>query len=139
MVDKNTEILIVDDNPQYAKVLERILRGSFGYTNIVHVDNTSDAYSLIQGRPDTLSMLFIDYNFPIGDNGGVLLEKLQAGDLLKTKVAFLMTADPTVDNVAQARAAGAIGVVAKPFNSEELKNQLKNAQKVLFMNEKESF
>lgn len=124
-----TSVLIVDDNNQYAKVLEKILKYSFGYTNITHVDNTSEAYQMISNNPEKFELMFVDYNFPVGDTGGLMLEKLKAQNKLNEKAVFLMTADPTTENVNQAFEAGVIGIVAKPFNSAQLKDQINKAMK----------
>jgi DNA-binding NtrC family response regulator len=132
-------ILIVEDNPQYAKVLERMLKAALGYTNITHVDNTAEAFKRIEQDPSYFRLLFVDYNFPIGESGGRLLEKLQESKLLQGKAAFLITSDPSVENVKQATNAGAVGVVAKPFNTEQIRVQLDKARRSLFAEEVDYF
>ena len=117
-------VLIVDDNVQYSQVLKMILGAGFGMKDVTTVDNLREAYHLISTQPERFQMLFVDFHFPDGENGGDLLTKLQKANLLKDKVAFLVTAEPTVDNQRQAQMAGAKGVVAKPFDRKHLKELL---------------
>jgi DNA-binding NtrC family response regulator len=137
--DAQTNVLIVDDNLQYTQVLKRILQGAFGYLNITSVDNTAAAYDLIAKEPEKFQLLFIDYNFPTGETGGALLEKLKQTELMDNRVAFLITSEPTVENVKEATQAGAMGVVAKPFSREELKKQLEKAERSIVVDNTESF
>ena len=130
ILDKDTKILIVDDNTMYVKVLTKMLQSGFGYQSIETVDSVKAGYETIKIGPD-LGLIFVDFRFPSGETGADLLRKLQLEDLLKQKAVFLITSEPTVDNVKEARAAGAIGVVAKPFDREELKKQLEKGQRLV--------
>ena len=127
---KQTEmisVLIVDDNVQYAGMLKRILSGAFGFRSIALVEDIDSAYRMLSSDPSAFQLLFIDYNFPDGRTGGDLLERLNRENMLSGRAALLITAEPTVENMKQAAAAGAVGVVAKPFDREELKGKLENA------------
>jgi DNA-binding NtrC family response regulator len=135
----DTGILIVDDNPQYSFVLAKMLRAGFGYHNITTAASVEEGYKLISEQPGRFRLLFIDYQFPSGASGGELLRKLNIHNLLSGKIAFLITSDPTVDNVGEAMAAGALGVVAKPFDREALRVQLDKAQRAVIAASAESF
>lgn len=137
--EPNTSILIVDDNPQYTIVLKKILESGFGYRNIRTTDCIDRGYELIATSPQEFSLVFVDYRFPSGKTGGQLLEKLQGAGLLRDRIVFLITSEPSVDIMKQATAAGAIGVVAKPFDREELKRQLEKAERLLKSDSAESF
>ncbi|RMG42818.1 MAG: response regulator [Candidatus Dadabacteria bacterium] len=134
-----TSVLIVDDSMQYSMVLQKILQGVFGYHDVTTVDNPGDAFKLISEDPEKFGMLFVDYNFPDGNTGGDLLNQLAKNDLIKDKVAFLITSEPTPDNMKAAINAGALGVVAKPFDREELKRQLEKARRAREIDEVDSF
>lgn len=134
----NMPILIVDDHPQYVKVLSTVLMNTFGYREVYSVESTEEAFSLISDDPDRFRLLFIDYNFPSGVSGGELLRKLGEKNLLEGKVVFLITADPSIEKVNEARKAGALGVVAKPFDTEALREQLEKAERA-FIAESQSF
>lgn len=134
-----TSILIVEDNVHYAKVLRRLLEAVLGYTNITWVENTIEAHLLISQDPARFQVLFVDFNFPVGDTGGDFLEKLQSEGMIQDKVIFLITSEPNCHNVAQATKAGAMGVVAKPFDREQLVSQIERAKKVVFADSLEDF
>ena len=134
-----TPILIVDDNPQYTKVLSKILEAGFGYHNITTAESTREAYELVEADPSRFRLMFVDYNFPSGDSGGELLHKLREREWLTDKVAFLITSEPTVDNMSEAMAAGAMGVVAKPFDRNDLRKQLDKARQSFYLDNTDSF
>lgn len=137
--ESETSILIVEDNLQYSQVLKRLLQGTFGYNNITTVEDTNRAYELIEKQPEKFRLLFVDYHFPSGETGGLLLEKLRDAKLLDDKIAFLITSEPTMENMKQAHEAGAIGVVAKPFNREAIRDQLELAERAVIAANTESF
>lgn len=137
--DPEIEILIVDDNQQYSFLLSRTLQGAFGYRHVTSLFAAEPAFDLIKAEPGRFKLLFIDYQFPSGMSGGDLLRMLALHGLLKGKAAFLITSEPTTDNVGEAMAAGALGVVAKPFDREALKKQLDKAQRALEVESAESF
>lgn len=127
--DSATPILIIDDNEQYSRLLAMMLKRRFGYTNVTTTESAGTAYELISQEPEKFRLLFVDFNLPTGISGGDLLEKLRGEGLLNQKAAFLITAEPTLDNFKRAVASGACGVVAKPFDSEELEKQLQKAER----------
>jgi DNA-binding NtrC family response regulator len=137
--DPETPILIVDDSTQYTQVLMKILKNVMGYKNITTVDETSKAYDIISSDPEKFRLIFVDFRFPSGQTGGDLLSKLALNSLMKDKVAFLITSEPTLDNVKQASAAGAFGVVAKPFDREQLVKQIDKAERVIAAEKEGSF
>lgn len=134
-----TSILIVEDSKQYTMVLTKILSGIFHYIDITAVESSEEAYALLKKDPERFKLLFVDYNFPSGDNGGALLERLKYQKMLEGRIALLITSEPTVERLKEAVAAGALGIVAKPFDREELKNQLDRAERAIVAMNTESF
>lgn len=128
---EDTPILIVDDSAQYSEVLKRMLQGAFGYRDITSVSTTAEALKLLTAQPHHFRLLFVDYNFPQGDNGINLLHRLKDAALLNDKVALLITSEPTVERLKEAVSYGALGIVAKPFETAELKKQLEKADRLL--------
>ncbi len=123
-----TSVLIVDDSTQYSDVLRRILKGVFGYTEIVSVDNTKEAFDRISAEPEKFRLMFVDFNFPGTEKGTDLLMRLKEASLMDERIAFLITSEPTLENVRSATSYGALGVLAKPFDREELKTQMEKAR-----------
>lgn len=139
LLNQTSPVLIVDDNPQYTMVLRKILEGGFGFTEVISVESTDQAFSLLTESPEKFKFLFVDFRFQGTETGGDLLQRLGSAGLLENKAVFLITSEPTADNMKQALSAGALGVVAKPFDREDLKRKLEAAARVLSMNQKDSF
>lgn len=138
ILDKSTRILIVDDNTMYVQVLSKMLKNALGYEIITAVDSIEKGYRELKSNPNGFDLLFVDFRFPSGETGADLLRRLQQEHLLVEKIVFLITSEPSVDNVKEAKDAGAVGVVAKPFDREELKKQLERASR-FFSEPQDSF
>jgi len=145
MTDKDSilypgnEVLIVDDNRQYARILRMMLERTVGFHNVIAVESTAEGMRLLEAEPGRFKLIFVDFHFPDGSTGGDLLEQLQSRGLMNDTKAFLITAEPSIANVKQAQAAGALGVVAKPFDSVELKRQLEKAERSRVLDEADKF
>lgn len=137
--DAATPILIVDDSVQFSKVLSRILEGVFGYKNITILHDTGEALGVIAAEPERFKLLFVDYRFPSGMNGAELLSALHQKALIEHKAAFLITSDPSPEGVKLAKSSGAIGIIAKPFDREQLRKQLEIADRTVNCLVDESF
>lgn len=137
--DASNPVLIVDDNVQYVQVLTMMLKGVFGYKDITSVNSLEQGFSQVSTTPDKFKLIFVDFRFPSGGTGVELLQKLSREKLLDGKVSFLITSEPSVDNVKAAQAAGAIGLVAKPFDRQELQRQLEKAKRLLEVSQGDSF
>ncbi len=124
-----TRILIVDDNPQYARILRMMLERTMGYSDVRTVETTEAGRELLDAQNNEFQIIFVDFHFPNGKTGGALLEELKAKGKLDGLTAFLITAEPSMESMKQALAAGARGVVAKPFDSSELRRQLEKAER----------
>jgi response regulator of citrate/malate metabolism len=149
IVPEVTQVLIVDDNIQYSQILTRMLRSIFGFQQITHFDNLEDAKDFMaeQGplaspsEPSQLALrlLFIDYHFPGGKTGGSLIRELSERKLLEGRICFLITSEPSVENMREAQLAGAVGIIAKPFDRAELTRQLDKADRLLEIGQGEDF
>ena len=137
--DPKAPILIVDDNEQYAQVLKRILENGFGYLDVTHVADIESGFQQIKSKPHHFALLFVDYRFANGGNGVQLLQRLSQEQLIEGLVSFLITSEPTPENQRAATEAGALGVVAKPFDRAELGKQLEKARRAAEIDSKESF
>ncbi len=139
ILNPETEVLIVDDSAQYATVLTKMLTHGFGFKKITHWLNSEEALQKLSDDPNHYRLLFIDFRFPNGFTGGELLAELKRRGILDGKVAFLITSEPSAENVKQAVQSGAFGIVAKPFDRAELKRQLEKAERSTSGEEVESF
>ena len=139
MDERSTSILIVEDSVHYSQILTRLLVKGLGYTDVTAVPETAAAYRKVSAEPSKYNLLFVDFHFPVGENGAAFLEKLQREKLMEGRIGFIITSDPSLDLTNEAAAAGAIGVVAKPFNLDQLRQQLDRARRMLFADSVEYF
>lgn len=131
---------MVDDNPQFSMILRRLLEGALGYKDVTVLESVDPALELLKTSPlGHFGVLFVDYNFPDGKTGLDLLEEAYRQGYTKGVAAFLVTSEPTVERMKRALAAGAYGMVAKPFNREEIRKQLEKAARDIALDASESF
>lgn len=115
------KILVVDDEPQIVHLLSARLKAS-GYQTY----GANDSYQCIkmtkEVNPD---LILLDMKMPAG--GGI-----QAFNNLKSSIytqdipVIFITAYPGPEVEKQVKELGADGFFAKPFNSVDLLNQIKN-------------
>lgn len=131
ILDPSSAVLIVDDSLQYAWILSKMLTQLFGYNDITHIASAEEALTQIEATPQRWRVVCVDFNFPSGFSGAQLLEALKQKGLLQDQAIFLVTSVPSAENVKAAVAAGAFGIIAKPFQQAALKRQLENAARRL--------
>lgn len=109
------KILIADDDRRILQLLSMSLRKE-GY----EVVNAVDAYQAIQfaheHRPD---LCILDVNMPAGD-GLSVQERLQKIAALCTTPVIYLTGDRSERVAATAKKLGAVAVLHKPFETEQL-------------------
>ncbi len=117
-VDKDMHILVVDDFYTMTQLVRGLLK-SLGFRNI---EEARDGGSALQKMAEqNYGLVISDWNMkPM--SGIELLRAIRAsGD----NVPFiLVTAENTVENVLEAKAAGVNGYIMKPFNAGTLKSRL---------------
>jgi len=114
------KFLIVDDSKAMQIIVKRILVVA-GYSEheFRFADNGEDAINeIINWRPD---IVLLDWHMP-GISGLKVLEKVQELQL-KVKIG-LITAEKDQTSINQAKAAGAMFVVHKPFTMQDLQESL---------------
>ena len=117
-VDKDMHILVVDDFYTMTQLVRGLLK-SLGFRNI---EEARDGASALQKMAEqSYGLVISDWNMkPM--SGIDLLRAIRAsGD---TVPFILVTAENTVENVLEAKAAGVDGYIMKPFNAGTLKSRL---------------
>jgi two-component system chemotaxis response regulator CheY len=117
-VDKNMQILVVDDYQTMIRIITNLLK-QLGFNN---VDAATDGKAAIDKMAaKTYNLIISDWN----------MEPMTGLDLLKhvrgsgNKVPFIMvTAESKTENVLAAREAGVNNYIVKPFNADTLKGKL---------------
>ena len=117
-MDRNTRILIVDDDENIRKVLTTILEDE-GY-DVETADTAKTAIEKTERK--TYNIALIDIRLP--DMEGIeLLTKMKATTPRLRKI--IITGYPTMQNAVEAVNKGADAYVLKPFNVEKVLNIIK--------------
>lgn len=112
-------ILIVDDIPFTRGQMSQSLQDA-GAAKIVEAEEGVTALQLLRDNPGIWSLIIADI-----DLGGIRLVRTlrtdpQTPEALRRLPFVMLAEDTTLAAVSDIRAAGANGVVAKPFNSAKL-------------------
>jgi putative two-component system response regulator len=119
----DARILILDDDAQIIRLLERILRGA-GYTHVHAADDPRHALPLFrEHQPD---LLMLDLHMPYLDGLAVLRQiqpRIEAHEFLP--IIFL-TGDESAAAKQSALEAGASDFLTKPFDAAEVVLRIRN-------------
>ena len=123
MLDRNVPILVVDDSPTTRVLVCRLLK-QLGFRNVEGLENAVSALQRLGQK--RFQLIVLDWHMePM--TGLELLKSLRGNDQLKAIPVILMSADPTVTQVAEAKVAGASGFLLKPFSFNALKARVEQA------------
>ncbi|WP_144300144.1 chemotaxis response regulator CheY [Elioraea rosea] len=119
-MDKNMNILIVDDY----KTMLRIIRNLLRQLDFQNVDEATDgAAALSMLRTGSYGLVISDWNMqPM--TGLQLLQEVRADAKLKNLPFIMVTAESKTENVVAAKQAGVSNYIVKPFNAETLKEKI---------------
>lgn len=118
--DKQTEILIVDDEPVMRELLAQILR-SHGHQHIRFAEDGQRAIDLLASQNCDIALAFIDLNMP-GFNG---IEVLTLARTLRPHChCIVVSGHSDLDHVTAAIGAGARGFIVKPYSVKKISDML---------------
>ena len=119
-MDKNINVLIVDD---YRTML-RIIRNLLKQLEFNNVDEAVDGQeALAKLRAGNFGLVISDWNMaPM--TGLDLLEEVRADQRLKNMPFIMITAESKTENVVAAKQAGVSNYIVKPFNAETLREKI---------------
>jgi len=109
----NGRILIIDDDPHFLRVLQRILSGEKFV--VMATSNSCDAIEFL--RSNNFDLIICDLRMPDCDGLNVLQAIRSAGNEIPV---IILTAYGEVDTYLEAMNAGATEYLNKPIKSEEL-------------------
>lgn len=119
-VDKNMNILIVDDYKTMLRIIRNLLK-QIGFENVEEA--TDGTMALEKLKEKTYGLVISDWNMePM--TGFDLLKNVRADEKYKAVPFILITAESKAENVAAAVKAGVSNYIVKPFNAETLKSKL---------------
>jgi two-component system chemotaxis response regulator CheY len=115
-------VLIVDDSPAMRSFVKRVLDLSGFDMSICHeAGNGQEALDLL--AQEWVDVVLTDINMPVM-NGEAFVQNLAANEALRSIPVIVVSTDRTEDRVRQMIALGAKGYVKKPFQPEELRQEL---------------
>ncbi len=119
-MDKNMNVLIVDDY----KTMLRIIRNLLKQLEFDNVEEAADgAEALAKLRAGNFGLVISDWNMePM--TGLDLLKEVRADARLKNLPFIMITAESKTENVIAAKAAGVSNYIVKPFNAETLREKI---------------
>lgn len=119
-VDKNMNILIVDDYKTMLRIIRNLLK-QLGFDNVDEATDGSEALQKL--RDKGYGLVISDWNMePM--TGLQLLREVRKDTKLKDTPFIMITAESKTDNVVAAKEAGVNNYIVKPFNAATLKTKL---------------
>lgn len=119
-VDKNMNVLIVDDYKTMLRIVRNLLK-QLGFNNVDEATDGSMALQML--RVGTYGLVISDWNMePM--TGLQLLREVRADAKLKDVPFIMVTAESKTENVVAAKQAGVSNYIVKPFNAETLKGKM---------------
>jgi len=120
-VDKNMNVLIVDDYKTMLRIIGNLLK-QLGFNNIDEATDGSMALELCENKK--YGLIISDWNMePM--SGLEFLKQLRAGAGINKMAPFIMvTAESKTENVIAAKQAGVNNYIVKPFNADTLRTKI---------------
>lgn len=120
MVDKQMQILIVEDNTTMRRIVQNLLR-QLGFTNVTEAIDGTDALNKL--REKKIDFIISDWNMqPM--TGLDLLKQVRADAQLKHIPFIMVTAESKTDNIITAKQHGVSNYIVKPFSADTLKTKM---------------
>jgi two-component system chemotaxis response regulator CheY len=119
-VDKNMNVLIVDDYKTMLRIIRNLLK-QLGFMNVEEANDGAQALQML--RAGNFGLVISDWNMePM--TGLELLRQVRADPRLKAMPFIMVTAESKSENVIAAKEAGVSNYIVKPFNAETLKGKM---------------
>ena len=119
-MDKNINVLIVDD---YRTML-RIIRSLLKQLEFNNIDEAVDGQeALAKLRAGNFGLVISDLNM-VPMTGLDLLKEVRADQRLKDMPFIMITAESKTENVVAAKQAGVSNYIVKPFNAETIREKI---------------
>ncbi|MAE66127.1 MAG: hypothetical protein CMJ18_17790 [Phycisphaeraceae bacterium] len=115
-------VLIADDDPAFTRALTLRLQNE-GYKVIASFDGYNALARTVEGKPD---VLVLDIHMPAGDGFTVQDRIAKMPELADVPVIYV-TGDTSENTFRAAKAAGALAIVHKPLEIEELIQEIERA------------
>ena len=119
-VDKNMNILVVDDYKTMLRIIRNLLK-QLGFNNIDEATDGSMALRMLRAK--AYGMVISDWNMePM--TGYQLLKEVRSDSDLTSTPFIMVTAESKTENVVAAKKAGVNNYIVKPFNAATLQKKM---------------
>ena len=120
MMDKNMNILIVDDFSTMRRIVKNLLN-DLGFTKTGEAEDGNSALTYLRANP--CDFVVTDWNMP-GMTGIELLKAIRADAALAKLPVLMVTAEAKREQIIEAAQAGVNGYIIKPFTAATLQEKL---------------
>ena len=120
-VDKNMNVLIVDDYSTMLRIVHNLLK-QLGFSNIDEATDGSMALEKVKNK--NYGLIISDWNMEPMSGYEFLKQVRGSGEAYKDTPFIMVTAESKTENVVMAKQAGVNNYIVKPFNAETLKTKI---------------
>ena len=120
-VDKNMNILIVDDYTTMLRIIKNLLK-QLGFNNVDEATDGTMALEKIKAKD--YGLVISDWNMEPMTGIELLRHVRSSNDNYKNVPFIMITAESKTENVVAAKKAGVNNYIVKPFNAETLKQKI---------------
>lgn len=107
--------MTVDDSRAVRQMVALALKNT-GH-RIIEAENGEKALTLL--KTEKIDLIFCDFNMP-GMDGGHLVREIKSNHELRSIPVIMLTTETVRGRLSEAKEAGAIGWINKPFKAESL-------------------
>ena len=123
-------VLIVDDSPAMRSFVKRVLHLSgLEVSACLEAGNGQEALDLL--KENSVDVILTDINMPVM-NGQTFVQNLAADPALRAVPVLVISTDKTDNRVQEMLSLGADGYIAKPFQPEDLREEIERILKVAY-------
>jgi two-component system chemotaxis response regulator CheY len=119
-VDKNMNVLIVDDYKTMLRIIRNLLK-QIDFNNVEEAADGGEALAKL--KAGNFGLVISDWNM-VPMSGLELLQEVRQDARLKTLPFIMITAESKTENVVAAKQAGVSNYIVKPFNAETLREKI---------------
>jgi putative two-component system response regulator len=120
---EDLRILVVDDRPENAKLLDRLLR-RWGHRDVTCTTRSSDVVPLFAEQD--FDLLLLDLHMPQPDGFAVMEELREEIEAKVSLPVLVLTGDATDEVKRRALSGGARDFLTKPFDQHEVRLRVRN-------------
>ncbi len=121
-LNKNMQILVVDDFSTMRRIITNVLR-QLGFDNIVEAEDGAKALQILEG--EQVDFVITDWNMP-QMSGLDLLKAIRGHDNASKKdiPVLMVTAEALQENIVMAAKEGVNNYIIKPFDAKTLADKI---------------